>query len=51
MLEASECYGPIKMLLDKNNSAINGAVIEVTQVGHYVKKIVISLAEKILYGD
>ena len=28
MLKASECYGPIKMLLDKNNSAINGAVIE-----------------------
>ena len=28
MLKASECYGPVKMLLDKNNSAINGAVIE-----------------------
>ena len=30
MLEASECYGPIVML-DKNNSAINGAVIEANE--------------------
>ena len=28
MLKLAECYGPIKMLLDNDSQAINGAVIE-----------------------